>query len=123
MNLLALCSSLTGEVQREVLISSPWDPLIRHMEVAQRGTKGSSDWTLGSISLPGGWSDTGTGLLERWLRPQACLRGIWTTCSVLKWMEALQAVGVDDHYRFLSTKISIFLFLILTAVVPSPEYS
>lgn len=42
---LALCSSLTGEVQREVLIPSPWDPLTGHIGIAQRGTKGGSDWT------------------------------------------------------------------------------
>ncbi|KAK4824315.1 hypothetical protein QYF61_013060 [Mycteria americana] len=42
--------------------------------------RGDLDWTLGSISLPRGWSNTGTGFLERWSMPQACqcLRGIWT---------------------------------------------
>lgn len=37
----------------------------------------------------------------------------------MKWMEALQAVGVDDHYRSLSTEISVmFSYLsIFTAVV------
>ena len=42
--------------------------------------RGGVDWTLGSISLPRGWSNTGTVLLGRWSMPQACqfLRGIWT---------------------------------------------
>ena len=42
--------------------------------------QGGLDWTLGSISLLRGWSDTGTAFLERWSLPQACqcLRGIWT---------------------------------------------
>lgn len=58
-----------------------------------------------------------TGLLERWLMPQACLRGIWTSCSALKWMEAFQ--GVDDHCRSLSTEISVLFSYssIFTAVV------
>lgn len=31
------------------------------------------DWTLGSFSLPGRWSNTGTDFLERWLMAQACV--------------------------------------------------
>lgn len=36
----------------------------------RKGTKlhrGGSDWTLGSISVLGGWAGTGTGFLERYL--------------------------------------------------------
>jgi len=45
----------------------------------QREGRGISDLTVGSISLLRGWSNTGTGFLERWLIPQACQRlgGIW----------------------------------------------
>ena len=55
-------------------------PVIGHVEMAQSCVRGGSDLTLGSISLPRGWSKTGTGFLERWSMPQACqfLRGIWT---------------------------------------------
>ncbi|KAK4824758.1 hypothetical protein QYF61_018492, partial [Mycteria americana] len=51
-----------------------------HMGMVQSCASGGLDWTLGSISLPRGWSNTGTGFLERWSMPQACqcLRGIWT---------------------------------------------
>lgn len=40
---------------------------------------GGSDRTLEKTSLPGGWSNTGTGFLERWSMPQACqhARSIW----------------------------------------------
>ncbi|KAK4831714.1 hypothetical protein QYF61_018766 [Mycteria americana] len=58
-------------------------------------SRGVSDWTLGSISLLRGWSNTGIGFLERQSMPQACqcLRGTQTmpliTCfdfwSALKW--------------------------------------
>jgi len=38
----------------------------------QSCASGGLHWTLGSISLPRGWSNTGTGFLERWMMPQAC---------------------------------------------------
>lgn len=37
------------------------------VEMAQSCTKGCSDWALGKISLPWGWSNTGTGFLVKWL--------------------------------------------------------
>ena len=42
--------------------------------------QGGLDWTLGNISSLRGWSNTGTGFLERWSMSHAyqCLRGIWT---------------------------------------------
>ncbi|KAK4832293.1 hypothetical protein QYF61_021692 [Mycteria americana] len=64
-NLIALYSFLRRGSEREVLISSPWYPVIRCMGIVQRCTKGGLGWTLGSISLPRGWSYTGTGFLER----------------------------------------------------------
>ncbi|KAK4822988.1 hypothetical protein QYF61_024696 [Mycteria americana] len=62
--------------------------------------KGGLDWTLGSISLPRGCSNTGTGFLERWSMPQACQcsRGIWTTplirCFNLVSPELLRELGL-----------------------------
>ncbi|KAK4827477.1 hypothetical protein QYF61_018713 [Mycteria americana] len=55
-------------------------PVIGHMGMVKSCTRGGLDQTLGSIYLPRGWSNTGTGFLERWSMPQACqcLRGIWT---------------------------------------------
>ena len=43
-------------------------------------TRGGLDWIFGSISLQRGWSNIGTGFLERWSMLQAwqCLKGIWT---------------------------------------------
>ncbi|GAB0195126.1 hypothetical protein GRJ2_001977900 [Grus japonensis] len=64
-DLMALYSFLRREVEREVLSSSLWDPVIGHMGMVQSCTRGGLDWTLGSISLARGWSNTGTGFLER----------------------------------------------------------
>ena len=77
---IALCSFLRGQAEREVLVSSPWYPVIGHVQMVQGCIRGDLDWTLGSVSLPRGWSNTGTGFLEGWSMPQACqcLRGIWT---------------------------------------------
>ncbi|KAK4824299.1 LOW QUALITY PROTEIN: hypothetical protein QYF61_013044 [Mycteria americana] len=84
--------------------------------------RGDLDCTLGSISLPRGWSNTGTGFLERWSMPQACqcLRGIWTmpliTCfnfwSALKrlvdrvpWEAVLKGKGVQEGWTFFKKEI------------------
>ncbi|KAK4831810.1 hypothetical protein QYF61_019240, partial [Mycteria americana] len=85
----------------------------RCVEMVQSCTRGGSDLTLGSISLPRGWSNTGTGFLERWSMPQAChcLRGIWTMplitrfnfCSPLKWarkiVKGLEHLTHDELLR------------------------
>jgi len=65
---------------REVLISSPWDPVTGHVGMVQSCARGGWDWTLGSASLQREWSNTGTGFLERWSMSQACqcLRGVRT---------------------------------------------
>jgi len=67
-------------VEREAPVSSPWVPVIGHVGMVQSCTKGGLDWTLGSLSLLRGWSNTGMDFLGRWSTPQAgqCLRGIWT---------------------------------------------
>ena len=49
-----------------------WDPVPGCLGMAQSRTRGGSDWALGSISLLRGWSNPGTGFLERWSMPQAC---------------------------------------------------
>ena len=72
MTSLLSAASRGGDVEREVLISSPWYPVIGRMGMVQRCTRGGLDGTLGSISLLRGWSNTGTGFLERWSMPQAC---------------------------------------------------
>jgi len=50
-------------METEVLTSPPWDPVMGHVGMAQSCARGGSDWTWGSIPLPGGWSDAGTGCL------------------------------------------------------------
>ena len=78
---LLSAASWGGEVESKVPSSSPWDPVMGYsVGVVQSCAKGGLGWTLGSFSLPRGWSKPGTGLLERCLTPQACqcLRGIWT---------------------------------------------
>ena len=59
-------------MERKVLNSSPWFSVTGHMVMVHSCTREGLDWTLGSISLPRGWSNTGTGLLERRSMPQAC---------------------------------------------------
>ena len=49
-------------MEREVLSSSPWDPVPGHVGTVQSCIRGGSDLTVGTISLPRGWSNTGTGL-------------------------------------------------------------
>jgi len=49
-----------------------WDPVTGRVGMAQSYVRGDLDWTEGSISLPTGRSNTGTGFLESWLMPRAC---------------------------------------------------
>jgi len=58
------------DVESEVLSSSPWYPVTGHVGMVQSCARGGLDWTLGSISLPKGWSNAGTGFLKRWLIPK-----------------------------------------------------
>lgn len=48
-------------MEKEVLSFPLWDPVIRHTRTVQSSAKGGSDWTLGSISLLRGWSNTRIG--------------------------------------------------------------
>lgn len=52
------------EVEREVLIPSPWASVTGCMGMVQNCIRGGLDWTLASISLPRGWQNTGTGFPE-----------------------------------------------------------
>lgn len=70
MTLLLPTDSQEEETEREVLISSSWDPVTGCIWMAQSCARGALDWTLGSIYLLKGWSNTGTGLLERWWMSQ-----------------------------------------------------
>lgn len=82
--------SVAGKAEREVPVSSPWYPATGHVSVDQSCTREGLDWTVGSLSILRGWPNTGTGFLEGWLMPQACLclRDIWTksltTCFILR---------------------------------------
>ena len=97
-SLIALYSFLrrgSGEGGAERFSLGSRDPVTGRVGMAQSCIRGGLDWTLGSISLLRGWSNTETGFLERWSMPHPCqcLRGIWTmplrTCfnfwSALKW--------------------------------------
>lgn len=65
------------------------------------------DWTLGGISLLGGWPDTGTGFLDRWLMPQTsqvfkrhldnALNNTFNCLSALKWSVS----WTGGHHGFL----------------------
>lgn len=70
-NLIALYSFLM-KGGREGGAELFWDPVTRCVAVIQSWVRMCLDWILGSISLPRGWSDTGTGFLDRWSMPQAC---------------------------------------------------
>ena len=59
-------------MEKEVLISSPWDPGTGHLAMAQSCIRRGSNLMLGNISLQRGWSNPETGFLERWSMPGAC---------------------------------------------------
>ena len=97
MTWLPSAAAWGGDVQREVLSSSPWDPVIWRMGAAQSCARGGSDRTLESFSLQKGWSNPGTGFLERQLMPHAsqCWKGIWTMSFIacFSFWSALQWSG------------------------------
>ena len=72
-------------MEREVLSSCPWNPVIGCIGMVQSCAKAGLAWALGNIYLPREWSNTGTGFLERWSMPHACqcLRGIWTVPLII----------------------------------------
>jgi len=82
-------------VKREVLISSPWYPVIGRKGMVQSCIRVGLDLTFGNTLLLRERSHAVTDFLERGLMPQACqcLKGIWTmpfiTCfnfwAALKW--------------------------------------
>ena len=67
-------------MEREVPSSPAWNPGIGRVGTAQSRPGGGRDWTRGGISLPRGWSEPGTGFLERRSMPQASqgFGGVWT---------------------------------------------
>jgi len=67
-------ASWGGDMEREVLSSSSWYPVTGCVGMVQSCTRGGLDWVSGRISLPRGWSDSGTGFLESWSMSQACQR-------------------------------------------------
>lgn len=71
-------------MEREVLVSSAWSPLIGCAGMAQNCARRGSDWTVGATYLLCGLSDSGTGFQERWLMPHSCQcpKGIWIMPSV-----------------------------------------
>lgn len=56
----------------EMLSSASCDPQIGHTCIAQSCGRGGLDWILGSISILRGWSNLGSGLIERLLMLQTC---------------------------------------------------
>ena len=73
--------------------------------MVQSCVRGGSDVTCGSISLPRGWSDTGTGFLERWSMPRACQclkkrrgNGSYRCCIVADILNVLCSMVFMDLY-------------------------
>jgi len=79
-DLIALCSFLRRGSREGGAELFSLGSRHRHVGMVQSCTRGGLHWTLRSLSLPRGWSNTGTGFLGGWLMLQACqcLRGIWT---------------------------------------------
>lgn len=66
-------ASRGGEVQREVLNSSPWYAVSGHMGMAKICIRqGRFMLDMGTFFLLGRWWSPGTGFLELWLMPSAC---------------------------------------------------
>ena len=98
------------------------------------GTKlhqGDSDWTLRTVSLPWGWSNTGTGFLKRWLMPYAC-QCSWTmpsiTCSSFRL--ALKRLGVWTQWSLKVTSnwtelnwTILFYSVMLCSVIMSLDWT
>jgi len=72
---------LRGDTEKEVLSSSPWDPEIRRVGMAQSCARGGLDWTLGSISLPRGWVKHWNRLLREVANAPSLsvFKRLWTT--------------------------------------------
>ena len=51
-------ASWGAEMEREVLLSSPGDPVFGRVGMVRSCARGGLDWTLGSVCLPRGWSNT-----------------------------------------------------------------
>ena len=72
---LLSATTWAGDVERQVLITSPWYPSIGHVGMVQSWTiqgRFRLDIRKHFFSLPRGWSNTRTGFLERWSTSQAC---------------------------------------------------
>lgn len=79
MTSLISTASQGGGVEREVLSTSPGDPVTGCLAMAQSCIKVSSRWPLGNTCLLRAPSKTGRDFQERWLMRCACwcLRGFW----------------------------------------------
>ena len=100
-------------MEREVLSSFPWDPVTGRLGTAQSCTTGGSDWTWGSISLARGWSNPGTGFLERWSMPLSVWkRHLDNALHHMLWLLGQpcsgQAVGRGGCCRYLPTGTILF---------------
>lgn len=86
-------------MENKVLSSSPWDPLTGHGNGPKPQCR-ALHGTLGSISVPKGWSNTGTGFLDGWLMLQACpcLRGTWIVPRALQWSALNWSFSLLDAY-------------------------
>lgn len=87
---------------------SPWEPMTRCKETAQRCIRDGSDWTLWQMSLLWKWSNIGSGFLERWLMPHS--RRICTMPSLVSFTFWLALKGSGSWTRYLWRSLSAYLF-------------
>lgn len=108
------------EVQNEVLVSSPWSLMTRHIRMAQSCTAESSDWIFRNISLLWEWSRTIAGFPERcWcqlpvsvicIMPLLIYFNFWLP---FKWSgsSTWQPLKIHSNYVLYSDLFYYFLFI------------
>lgn len=119
-NSLVSQTSRRGEVQNEVLVSSPWSLMTRHIRMAQSCTAESSDWIFRNISLLWEWSRTIAGFPERcWcqlpvsvicIMPLLIYFNFWLP---FKWSgsSTWQPLKIHSNYVLCSDLFYYFLFI------------
>lgn len=64
--------------------------------IVQRCIRRGLDWTLGRISVPRGWPNTGTSFLKRWQMAQACQ--CWRGVCIMPLTECFNLVSPGIGY-------------------------